>query len=235
MNPGRLLHCVLLAFAMLPLQGCSRDYSATAIEAWIVDTETKQPLEGVVVVADWKLEFGLEGGQSAELKVMETVTDKNGRFYFPPWGPMEIPKDLPSEARLKDRDPQILMFLNGYEPEPKITYRERPIKSMGGHGASVRSWEGNGKIIGLAKFNGDMKDYASRLGELWGSLLFAHMTSRDCEWKLVPRMIAALIKQYKILKDQNIGSIYFQIPPFETFPNQQVCGSAKEFFKDYLK
>ena len=66
MKPRRLLHCILLAFAMLPLQGCSRDYSATAIEAWIVDTETKQPLEGVVVVADWKLEFGLEGGQSAE-------------------------------------------------------------------------------------------------------------------------------------------------------------------------
>ena len=165
MSPKKLLNCVLLAFAISPLQGCARDYSATAIEAWIVDAETKLPLEGVIIVADWRLEFGLEGGQSAELKIMETVTDKNGRFYFPAWGPIEIPKDLPSEARLKNRDPQILMFLNSYEP--KITYNERPIKSMGMHGKSVRSWDGNGKTIELKKFKGEMKDYASRLGGLW--------------------------------------------------------------------
>ena len=118
---------------------------------------------------------------------------------------------------------------------PKREETRKPFDPWGGHGKSVRSWDGNGKTIELTKFKGEMKDYALDLGGLWGSLHFAHMTSRDCEWKLVPRMIAALIKQYKILKDQNISSPFFNIPPFETFPNQQVCGSAKEFFKDYLK
>ena len=78
MNPGRLLHCVLLAFAMLPLQGCAKEYSAKAIEAWVVDANSGQPLEGVAVVAHWELNYGLEGGGAYQLIVMETVTDSAG-------------------------------------------------------------------------------------------------------------------------------------------------------------
>ena len=52
----------------------------------MVDAETHQPLEGVNVVAHWVLNFGLEGTVHADLMLMETVTQSNGRFYFPAWG-----------------------------------------------------------------------------------------------------------------------------------------------------
>ena len=84
----------LILACMAPLQACSNSYSAKPIEAWVVDAQTGKPLEGVNVVAHWKLRYGLEGGGSYQLHIMEDVTDKNGRFFFPAWGPKEIPRHL---------------------------------------------------------------------------------------------------------------------------------------------
>ena len=95
-----------LLILVLPLQGCATAYSAKEIEARVIDADTRQPLEGVNVVAHWVLHFGMEGGQQTDLELMETVTDKNGRFHFPAWGPKPIPAGLPWEARMKSQDPE---------------------------------------------------------------------------------------------------------------------------------
>ena len=78
-----LFRFIVLGGVIFSLQACSNTYSAKAIEAWVVDAETKKPLEGVIVVAHWELNYGLEGGGAYQLQVMEDVTDKKGRFYFP--------------------------------------------------------------------------------------------------------------------------------------------------------
>lgn len=51
----------------------------------IIDAETKQPIEGaVVVVLYWKSYLiRIVGSHTAILKARETLTDKNGDFYFP--------------------------------------------------------------------------------------------------------------------------------------------------------
>lgn len=63
-------------------------YSADPIEAKVIDAETKQPLEGVTVVAHWELVYGTPGGSSpaGQLTAMEAVTDHDGKFHFPGWG-----------------------------------------------------------------------------------------------------------------------------------------------------
>jgi len=91
------------------------EYSAKPITARVVDAETKEPLEGVVVVAHWQLNGGLEGWSPlAELMVMDAVTDQSGTFHFPAWGPKKISAGLDSNARLKEFDPQLLLFKSGY-------------------------------------------------------------------------------------------------------------------------
>ena len=45
----------LAVLCLLPLSACGETYSAEAIEAWVVDAETGQPIEGVVVAANWQL------------------------------------------------------------------------------------------------------------------------------------------------------------------------------------
>ncbi len=50
----------------------------------IVDAETKEPIEGVVVVVVYsKYTASITGRDTSVIKVKETLTDKNGEFYFP--------------------------------------------------------------------------------------------------------------------------------------------------------
>ena len=61
-------------------------YSAKEINGAVVDGETGKPLEGVVVVAQW-IYWCPGGGHYMRIKVIEAVTDKDGRYHIPAWGP----------------------------------------------------------------------------------------------------------------------------------------------------
>ena len=56
-----------------------------AFRGKVIDAETKEPIEGTVVVAVYeKYVYGLgTGGYQRVVKVKETLTDKNGKFFFP--------------------------------------------------------------------------------------------------------------------------------------------------------
>lgn len=227
---NKYLVCILLIVSVIPMQGCARNYSAKSIDAGVVDAQTGKPLEGVNVVARWELRYGLEGGGTYQLQVMETVTDKDGHIFFPAWGPKEIPEHLPSEARLKDRDPEIAFFKGGYKT--LVLRNDRPINSMGGHGASTRSSDWNGKTIQLHKFQGSQQEYVSNLGNAQSELGFI-THGKDCEWKLVPKMILTLTKETKLLEEQNIETYFLKFSSIDDLPNQVRCGSAQAFFKAY--
>jgi hypothetical protein len=54
------------------LQGCTTEYSAMPIEAWVMDAESSQPVQGVIVGASRGLKGGLAGGNQLDrMKVME--------------------------------------------------------------------------------------------------------------------------------------------------------------------
>jgi len=219
---------IVYVFAILLLQSCANNYSAKPIEAWVIDAETKQPMEGVNVVAVWMLEYGLEGGGGSAMTIMETVTDKNGRLYFPAWGPKEIPKNLPSEARLKDSDPELQFFKKGYRA---LELRnDRPIPSMWGHGISLRSSDWGGKKIEMTKLDGTVQDYGFAIPS------FNYIESRNgCEWKYIPRMIVAISREQKRFKEQNIAFYGSDFTDIKSFSNQDICGSAESFFRANLK
>lgn len=223
---NRCAGCIFLSLVLMPIQGCARTYSAKPIEALVVDAETGRPVEGANVVANWELNFGLEGGGAYQLQIMEEVTDKNGRFYFPAWGPKKIPGHLPSEARLKDRDPAIIIFKSGYAS--KGIQNERPIGSMGGHGQSIRTSEWNGKVIQLRPFHGDDKAYVlnMRNAQSW-------WMEKDCNWKLLPRMVLAWEKELQVLKRKNIPVDALYIFSIDGLSRQTGCGSAGAFLKVY--
>jgi hypothetical protein len=107
----------------------NRNYSAEAIEARVLDEESGQPLEDVVVVANWLLMRGGLGGrtQIGPLMVLEVVSDAKGRISFPAWGPM------PNRTFgfLDHEDPELWFFKAGYrlsraEPMPDARSGESP-------------------------------------------------------------------------------------------------------------
>jgi hypothetical protein len=49
----------------------------------VIDADTKEPIEGAIVVASWSEERGTPAGPTSRLKdVIETLTDKNGEWVI---------------------------------------------------------------------------------------------------------------------------------------------------------
>ncbi len=185
----------ILLFA--PLPGCAYKYSADSIEGHVVDSDTGKPLEGVIVVANWALEFGWEGGSLATLYLAEALTDGTGRYFIPAWGPKEVPGKLPPEARLKNDDPALYFYLNGYEYH--VVTNSRSVKEMWKKGPAVRSSEWNGRTIKLRRFAGTPEEYRKRVLALWqGNVFLRPDTMVECEWKRVPTLIRTFRKSHGI-------------------------------------
>ena len=228
--------CALLASVLLSAPVHATTYSAEVIDAQIVDAKTNQPLEGVIVVAHWEVSrvvptfvpimpFGNDPRGPFQLQIMETVTDANGRFHFPAWGPLPVPP----LAALGDRDPHLIFFKEGYVPWS--TSNGHPT-TFDYSASSTRSSELNGTTIKLKKFEGDLQAYAAQLGKLSVPLDFARNYRDDtCNWKRIPRMLGTVIKIKRLFREK---LIYSDLPNLDSI-RQDGCGSAEEWLKDYLK
>ena len=220
---------------LLPLQSCAFYYSAAPIEAWVVDAETGKPLEGVVVTANWQLKGGLEGGNPVgQMMVMEAVTDQNGRFHFPAWGPT---RNI-SDGRIKDAAPQLLLFKSGYRYLNlfnDIAVTDRP-------GPSLKS-DWNGKKIKMEKFKGGAKEYAQNVYDLNTAInniySFPPSAREECLWKRIPRMVVEIHKMSLYFDAQGVklkgwrgGQRLDKISDLSGASN---CGSVEAFFRGYLQ
>jgi hypothetical protein len=220
---------VFTLICLLPLQACSMTYRAEPIEAWVVDTETGQPIDGVVVTANWELEIGTVGGNVpvGQILVIETVTDEKGRLYFPAWGPKTAPAEMPnpmkSPPHLVNRDPQLLLFKSGY----KWRGLENSYSADYNKG-SLRKSDWNGKTVKLEKFRGTLKEYYTHLDRMPLANLI-----QDCGWKEIPRMLIAISRQSDVFRQNGVPELYSIDRYIPT--NVSKCGSPQEFFKYYRR
>ena len=109
----RAVHgAVILALVLVSVAcGSERTYTAEPIAARIVDADTGAPVEGVNVVAAWQAKGGLEGGNiMGYVTVMEDVTNANGEFSFPGWGPKKW-----RNGAIRDGAPLLILFKPGYD------------------------------------------------------------------------------------------------------------------------
>jgi hypothetical protein len=80
---------LFLLVALIPATGC---YAKGPWKGKVIDAETKQPIEGAVVVAVWEKELrGPAGGETRFLDAVETVTNKDGEFNIPSIKFLSIP------------------------------------------------------------------------------------------------------------------------------------------------
>lgn len=171
-------------------------YSAEPINAQIVDAETKRPIEGVVIVANWQLKEGTLGGSvpAGQLMVMETVTDKEGKFTFPAWGPKTTWK-----GHLVNEDPQLLIFKSGYRYRRLLnaysSSREARLKE-------IRRSDWNGKQIELELLQAmsvqsqyeNLLDFSKEVDN------FATWHLDPCQWTKLPMTIRTIKASRKELE-----------------------------------
>lgn len=85
-------------------------YRADPIEGRVVDAETRAPVEHAHVLAMWGLE-NLVGNYAGCANVVDAVTDRDGRFVIPGWGPrLRWPLWVSSDGL----SPFITIFKPGY-------------------------------------------------------------------------------------------------------------------------
>lgn len=230
-----LFRSVLVLALLTPLQSCAFfTYTALPIQAWIVDEETNQPLEGVIVVAHWQLKGGLEGGNPVgQMMVMETVTDAKGQFYFPGWGP----KLRPWYGELKNQSPGILLFKSGYEHQD--LYNNRTRKNSRG----TLSSEWDGKTIELKPFGEtrQIKDILRDFERLNSSVETIVRDAKSCNWKKIPNMLLGIRKQRFFLIENGVTGLPFGISSVDQYllnnsekfsrEGGAACGSPEQFFE----
>jgi hypothetical protein len=176
-------------------------YSGAEIRGDVVDAETKQPLEGVHVVAQWILRTGILHGQHViRLQILETVTDTKGEYYFPAWGP----KPRPPLAVLDWGFDPILSFLKpGYQPDGRGNYSPPP-ENQAEMSQRFSLW--HGKTIPLKPFRGSTERWAVSLSDLQVGLSWGHETDDPAHrvndnWKHMPRMVLAIVEQRRLLPE----------------------------------
>lgn len=86
-------------------RGAPGEYVIEEIRGKVVDETTGQPIEGAIVLAFWKTIQ-----PQIYLKIEESMTDSNGEFFFPDWGPIK----RPDKSCFWDGDPYLQIFQPGY-------------------------------------------------------------------------------------------------------------------------
>ena len=165
-----LLLCSVFACAFAPPLYWGED-----IHGRVVDAENGAPIEGAVVLADWKLYGGGigHGGHRNSLFVAEMLTNGNGEFSFGKWGPKLRPL-----SNALDNAPWLVVFKSGYE--------HRFLPNEHDSNWFVRRSDWDGKTIELKRFRGISKE---RLFQLDTVLMVSAFQ---------PRMLGEILKE----KDQ---------------------------------
>jgi hypothetical protein len=196
-------------------------YSAKEIRATVVDKETGRALEGVVVVAQWVLFVSGpgDGWHGPRLYVTEAVTDKEGKFYIPGWGPKPNP-GYPSTG-LTDRDPVLSLFKPRYWP---LT-----LPNADARNDAVRHSRWDGKIIELEKYRGTGTEYE------WAWLLY-HLQlalgwGETMEWRRLPKMTLAILEELERIPRK----LRLEQPPFAVLGGPESLGTTLEEVRRFVE
>ncbi len=148
-----LIGLLIIIFTCLTVS-CTR---AKTFNGRVIDADTKEPVEGVVVVAVWKTETTTPTATHSNLKdVKECLTDKNGEWSINgPKGRDDWPIPYMSLFIPFTKEPEFIVFKPGYCSWPK--------------GFSIAACRDRIKIRG---------DKDKRIGE-GGNLELPKLTTRD--------------------------------------------------------
>jgi len=130
----------LIAFLFLLLNG-GQSLAAGPWRGKIIDVETKEPIEGAVVVAFWSRTWRTPAGDNPYIyEVKEIVTDREGKIEMPSYTPINL---LPIISYMKG--PEFIIFKPGYG-----SLRMALGKYLSGEITEIKEMELSGKMYRLS-------------------------------------------------------------------------------------
>ncbi len=200
----KFLYLLLL---MLSLTACAPPvYFAKGFKRQVIDSQTGQPLEKVIVVAVWTaggVGFG-DTGLDQRLRVYETVTDSQGYFTIASGLALRNPfTRSPEGATLHAFKPGCLAgFVRGH----RRPYQLKPLSE-----------------------DMSVELQASRLSTVFNTLKDGHDPE---DWKKYPRLVLAVSKEVERLMSMGVTSNLPFIPYIEGFSEEDK--QFLERFKDEI-
>lgn len=200
-------------------------YTAPSFGGSVVDEETQQPLEGVIVVAHWELQrTAIQTVTVGQLKVLETLTDAHGRYQFSGWAQAASPLD-----HVSPDSPILLFFKSGYSPRQTSNYQFNMPAAAGP--VLVSEW--NGKVVQLKKFSENLEKYAREVENFERALDFV-FRHKDCMWQKTPRILIAMDREEKLLKEQGVSNSLHSLEYRYKGAIIPQCGSMQKFLRSYM-
>ena len=228
----RLKLAALMLYALI--SGCSgTSYSGPGWSARVIDMETGAPIEGANVAILWPLE--LYSGQFAGwLFVTETVTDKDGIFSLPAWGPLTTPTESGRQTRLSPNVPHIRIFKSGYEFDAEDCCSDTSYLNNAWHfgsGPPTRETWSNQRVFGIARFTGTPLQYLEYLDNNLS------LAGPICGYINMPRFFAtAIIENRKLVASLGRGVSQLSIEDIQSHRDFGNCPiSVKAAVERYLQ
>lgn len=180
----KLLMLLLCIVCVSCAQG--KVYRIESIQGRVVDAETEEPLEGVVVVAFYAVEYGGFAGTNlvGYLDPVEAVTNSDGKYRMPALGDIDSTDNGGYVAKYA---PELYFYKFGYAVEKlENDYRKHDWKD------DRRYSEWDSKRIELKRFEGTEKQYAENI--FWFSRRIDDATPGPtrCGLVLVPNALREL-------------------------------------------
>ncbi len=170
------------------------------LEGRVVDSGTGLPLRGVVITANWESRMPMLAGwrPGEQVKIMETVTDADGRFRLAGWGPVWIRRGVVKN----EINPRLLLLRQGYEMRKLRNYE------YGLHAGSAGP-EWNGADIALRAAGP-----ASLDGLKSATLEYEYLLREpaECRWRHVPRTFAEFRRAREALPSLGIPASQWETP-----------------------
>lgn len=183
-----------------------------------------EPVAGAIVVASWNIQEALTASSLGQVALIEVLTDRNGSFNIPAWGPRFV-----ALGTIREDEPIIRVFKPGFSPLVLRNYEGLPVWPV----YPVIKSRLDGKVLVLARFDGTADDYGFALQPLLDSLSPLFDNQEQCNWRVVPRLLLALEASKTKLMAENAGDTLRFAHQYAAQDAEPKCGDAERFFRSY--
>lgn len=200
-------------------------WSSPEITVRIVTADGK-PLQHAQVVANWEITNSLNGAPLGQLALVEVMTNKDGYFRIPAWGPRFLLR-----GHVRGNQPVVRVFKAGYIPlilpnADIVPENPAPLRIH---------YRFHNQTVSMNSFTGDRTHYEQALLPLVESInsIVTYGPVGACYWKQFPRLLLALEEQKKAMAVHGGGHLLREAHQYAKASDRATCGDAQEFFQDY--